>query len=87
VLFLDEPTTGLDPEARVAMWEEVNRLAEQESLTILLTTHYLEEAEELCEEIALIRGGRLLARDSAPGLRRLFEADSLADVYVKAMAS
>jgi hypothetical protein len=54
---------------------------------ILLTTHYLEEAEELCEEIALIRGGRLLARDSAPGLREAFAADSLADVYVKAMAS
>ena len=55
--------------------------------TILLTTHYLEEAEELCEEIALIRGGRLLARDSAPRLREAFAADSLADVYVKAMAS
>ena len=55
--------------------------------TILLTTHYLEEAEELCEEIALIRGGRLLARDTRPGLRDAFDADSLADVYVKAMAS
>ena len=54
---------------------------------VLLTTHYLEEAEELCEEIALIRGGRLLARDTGPRLRELFEADSLADVYVKAMAS
>src|SRR2546423_14785255 len=47
VLFLDEPTTGLDPEARAAMWVEVQRLAEQERLTILLTTHYLEEADRL----------------------------------------
>jgi ABC-2 type transport system ATP-binding protein len=47
----------------------------------------LEEAEELCEEIAIMRGGRVLARDSATGLRSSYEADSLADVYVKAMAS
>ena len=57
LLFLDEPTTGLDPEARAAMWEELERLAGAERLTILLTTHYLEEAEELCQDIALIRGG------------------------------
>ena len=62
------------------------RVSEQ-GTTILLTTHYLEEAEELCEDIALIRGGRLLARDSAQGLRDAFEAETLADVYVKAMAA
>ena len=59
----------------------------RQGTTILLTTHYLEEAEELCEEIALIRGGRLLARDSAEGLRGTYDATTLADVYVKAMAS
>src|SRR5205823_12019979 len=53
VLFLDEPTTGLDPEARAAMWVEVQRLAEQERLTILLTTHYLEEADRLAERVAI----------------------------------
>ena len=60
VLFLDEPTTGLDPEARVAMWSEVGRLAQQESLTILLTTHYLEEADELADRARdrLARPGR-----------------------------
>ena len=51
-----------------------------------LTKRYLEEAEELCEEIALIRAGRLLARDTADGLRETYDATSLADVYVKAMA-
>jgi ABC-2 type transport system ATP-binding protein len=68
------------------LWRYIRRL-HGEGTTILLTTHYLEEAEELCEEIALIRGGRLLARDSAAGLRTSYDAVSLADVYVKAMAS
>jgi len=86
LVILDEPTAGVDFELRLELWAYIRRLHE-EGTTILLTTHYLEEAEELCEEIALIRGGRLLARDSAPGLREAFAADSLADVYVKAMAS
>ena len=86
LVILDEPTAGVDFELRLELWAYIRRLHE-EGTTILLTTHYLEEAEELCEEIALIRGGRLLARDSAPGLREAFAADSLADVYVKAMAA
>src|SRR5438067_7245 len=60
VLFLDEPTTGLDPEARAAMWVEVERLAQQESLTILLTTHYLEEADQLAGRIAIVRRGQVV---------------------------
>ena len=86
LVILDEPTAGVDFELRLELWAYIRRL-HCEGTTILLTTHYLEEAEELCEEIALIRGGRLLARDSAEGLRETFAADSLADVYVKAMAS
>src|SRR5690349_25100885 len=86
LVILDEPTAGVDLELRHELWRYIRRL-HQEGTTILLTTHYLEEAEELCREIALIRGGRLLARDSADGLREAFAADSLADVYVKAMAS
>ena len=86
LVILDEPTAGVDFELRMELWAYIRRL-HASGTTILLTTHYLEEAEELCEEIALIRGGRLLARDTGPGLRELFEADSLADVYVKAMAS
>jgi ABC-2 type transport system ATP-binding protein len=86
LVILDEPTAGVDFELRLELWAYIRRLHET-GTTILLTTHYLEEAEELCEEIALIRGGRLLARDSAPNLRAAWGADSLADVYVKAMAS
>jgi ABC-2 type transport system ATP-binding protein len=86
LVILDEPTAGVDFELRMELWAYIRRL-HAEGTSILLTTHYLEEAEELCEEIALIRGGRLLARDSAAGLRTTYEADSLADVYVKAMAT
>src|SRR4051794_37634504 len=86
LVILDEPTAGVDFELRLELWRYIRRLHD-EGTTILLTTHYLEEADELCEEIALLRGGRLLARDSARGLRSSFEADSLADAYVKAMAS
>jgi ABC-2 type transport system ATP-binding protein len=86
LVILDEPTAGVDFELRLELWAYIRRLHET-GTTILLTTHYLEEAEELCEEIGLIRGGRLLARDSAPRLRASFAASSLADVYVKAMAS
>ncbi|HEX5893932.1 MAG TPA: ABC transporter ATP-binding protein, partial [Solirubrobacterales bacterium] len=55
--------------------------------TILLTTHYLEEAEALCEEIALIGGGRIMARDTSEGLKRRFDATSLEDVYMKTVAA
>ena len=86
LVILDEPTAGVDFELRIELWRYIRRLHDQ-GTTILLTTHYLEEAEELCREIALIRGGRLIARDSAAGLRASYDADSLADVYVKAMGS
>ncbi len=85
MVILDEPTAGVDFELRMELWRYIRRL-HRGGTTIVLTTHYLEEAEELCEDIALIRDGRLLARDSAAGLRASYGADSLADVYVKAMA-
>jgi ABC-2 type transport system ATP-binding protein len=86
LVILDEPTAGVDFELRLELWAYIRRLHRQ-GTTILLTTHYLEEAQELCDDIALIRRGRLLARDTADGLRAAYDADSLADVYVKAMAS
>jgi len=86
LVILDEPTAGVDFELRMDLWRYVRKLHEG-GTTILLTTHYLEEAEELCEEIALIRGGHLIARNSAEGLREHFGVARLTDVYVKAMAS
>src|SRR5215217_5736009 len=86
LVILDEPTAGVDLELRHELWRYIRRLHER-GTTILLTTHYLEEAEELCEDIALIRGGELVARDTAEALRRAYDATSLADVYVKAMAA
>jgi ABC-2 type transport system ATP-binding protein len=85
LVILDEPTASVDFELRLELWSYIRRL-HSEGTTILLTTHYLEEAEHLCEEIALIRGGHLIARDSAHGLREHYGAASLADVYVKAMS-
>ena len=86
LVILDEPTAGVDFELRLELWRYIRRLHES-GTTILLTTHYLEEAEELCEDIALIRGGRIIARDTADGLRAAYDAQTLADVYVKAMAA
>ena len=84
LVILDEPTAGVDFELRQELWKYIRRLHD-EGTTILLTTHYLEEAEALCEEIALLGDGRLLARDSADGLRERYDADTLADVYVRAL--
>jgi ABC-2 type transport system ATP-binding protein len=69
ILFLDEPTTGLDPVSRTNVWEMIHRLKEQASLTILLTTHYMHEADKLCERIAIVDHGRLAALDTPTRLK------------------
>ena len=69
VLFLDEPTTGLDPEARTAMWDEIGRLAGEEGLTILLTTHYLEEADRLAGAVAIVDRGRVVVAGTPSELK------------------
>ena len=69
MLFLDEPTTGLDPEARTAMWAEIERLAREERMTILLTTHYLEEADRLASQLAIVDHGRIVARGTPDELK------------------
>jgi ABC-2 type transport system ATP-binding protein len=86
LVILDEPTAGVDFELRQELWDYIRRL-HREGTTILLTTHYLEEAEELCEEIALIRDGHLVARDSAEGLLESYGVGTLADVYIRAMSA
>ncbi len=77
VLFLDEPTTGLDPEARAAMWVEVERLAEQESLTILLTTHYLEEADRLAQRVAIVSRGKVVVEGKPDELKAGLRGESV----------
>jgi ABC-2 type transport system ATP-binding protein len=77
VLFLDEPTTGLDPEARAAMWSELGRLAQGESLTVLLTTHYLEEADHLADRLAIVSRGRIVAEGTPEALKRDLRGDSV----------
>ncbi len=77
VLFLDEPTTGLDPEARAALWEQIARLADEEHMTVLLTTHYLEEADALAAEVAIIDRGRVVASGSPDALKRELHGDTL----------
>jgi ABC-2 type transport system ATP-binding protein len=70
ILFLDEPTTGLDPASRAAIWEEVRRLNAELGMTIFLTTQYLEEADRLADEIAIIDRGRIVARGTPEELKR-----------------
>ena len=69
VLFLDEPTTGLDPVSRTNVWEMIRSLRDRSDLTILLTTHYMEEADKLCERIAIVDHGRLAALDTPTRLK------------------
>lgn len=75
VLFLDEPTTGLDPESRAALWQEVERLAREAELTILLTTHYLDEADRLADRIAIVDAGRVVAEGTPDELKRTLRGD------------
>ena len=76
VLFLDEPTTGLDPEVRAEMWGELSRLT-GEGLTVLLTTHYLEEADRLAAGLAIVDKGRIVAEGSPDELKRELEGDAI----------
>jgi ABC-2 type transport system ATP-binding protein len=79
VLFLDEPTAGLDPQSRLALWELLGHL-NREGQTILLTTHYMEEAQQLCGRVAIMDHGRILALDTPEALRRSTGADTVVSV-------
>lgn len=83
--MLDEPTAGVDLELRHELWRYLRRLHGEEGLTVLLTTHYIEEAEALCERVAFIRAGRIVAEGTPPDLVRRYGADRLEQAYVAAM--
>src|SRR5262245_33836853 len=82
VLLLDEPTTGLDPQARRALWETLRGL-QQKGLTIILTTHYMEEADRLCRRLAIIDHGAILTIDSPAALKRSLPGGHILDVWVR----
>jgi ABC-2 type transport system ATP-binding protein len=69
VLFLDEPTTGLDPQSRTALWEEVARLVKEEGMTVFLTTQYLEEADVMADRVGIIDHGEIVAEDTPAALK------------------
>ncbi|MCL6089313.1 MAG: ATP-binding cassette domain-containing protein [Candidatus Marsarchaeota archaeon] len=84
VLFLDEPTVGLDPQTREHIWAYIKKLAQAESMTIILTTHYMEEADLLCDRIALIDRGKIVQLDTPEGLKRQMGGDKVKLVRAKA---
>jgi ABC-2 type transport system ATP-binding protein len=77
VLFLDEPTTGLDPEVRADMWGEISRLAAEQHKTVLLTTHYLEEADQLASRLAIVDRGEVVAEGTPDSLKRELRGDAV----------
>ena len=77
VLFLDEPTTGLDPQNRANLWEQL-RLLREGGTTIFLTTHYLDEADQLCDRVAIVDHGRVIALGSPDELKQRYSADTIA---------
>jgi ABC-2 type transport system ATP-binding protein len=86
VLFMDEPTAGLDPQSRLALWELLGEL-NREGQTILLTTHYMEEADQLCDRVAIMDRGRILALDTPAGLKATVGADTIVTVRTVGEAS
>ncbi|KMM35876.1 ATP-binding cassette domain-containing protein [Guptibacillus hwajinpoensis] len=81
ILFLDEPTTGLDPSNRKAIWKEIKRLNKEEGTTIFLTTQYLEEADQLADRISIINEGKIVASGSAEELKRTLGFDAIQLVF------
>jgi ABC-2 type transport system ATP-binding protein len=77
ILFLDEPTTGLDPQSRAAIWSYLEKLNKEEHITIFLTTQYLEEADKLCKRLSIIDAGKIVASGSPIELKRQIGADSI----------
>ena len=83
ILFLDEPTLGLDPQTRNQLWSQVKALNEREHVTVFLTTHYMEEAERVAQRIAIIDHGKIVAQGTAAELKQQTGADSLEQAFLK----
>ncbi len=86
VLFLDEPSAGLDPQSRLAMWEAVQALRTQ-GITVVLTTHYMEEADELCDRLAIIDHGKILVEDTPANLKASIGGDKIYDLRLRDTAA
>jgi ABC-2 type transport system ATP-binding protein len=82
VLFLDEPSAGLDPQSRIAMWDAV-RVLREEGITVVLTTHYMEEADELCDRVAIMDHGKVLALDAPAHLKTNLGADTIIELTLR----
>ena len=80
IFFLDEPTTGLDPVSRVAVWEMLAKLKKEHDLTILMTTHYMDEADKLCDRVAIVDHGKLVALDSPMKLKAAIPGNNILEV-------
>src|SRR4029079_4495560 len=80
IFFLDEPTTGLDPVSRVAVWEMLQKIKQHRDLTILITTHYMDEADKLCDRIAIVDHGELKALDSPLKLKASIPGKNVIEV-------
>jgi ABC-2 type transport system ATP-binding protein len=87
ILFLDEPTLGLDTQTRNLMWSYVKRLSDEKGMTIFFTTHYLDEAEEVAERIAIIDHGKIVATGTTPELTEQTETKTLEEAYLKLTGS
>jgi ABC-2 type transport system ATP-binding protein len=87
ILFLDEPTLGLDPQTRGQLWKQVKKLNEEERVTVLLTTHYMEEAERVAHRVAVIDHGRIIAQGTSQELKQQTGADSLEQAFLKLTGS
>jgi ABC-2 type transport system ATP-binding protein len=82
ILFLDEPTAGLDPQTRNQIWEFIRRLCRDEQVTVFFTTHYMEEAERVADRIAVIDNGRIVAEGTAAALRQETGGRTLEDAFI-----
>lgn len=83
ILFLDEPTTGLDPQTRNYIWKYIKELNEKRGLTVLFTTHYMEEVEKAADQVAIIDHGKLIANDTVDGIKARVGAATMEEAFIK----